>query len=227
MFMAPHDSQLILEAHFVKQGKKIDDVYFADRVAHPEVRFYTLSPESFALPELLPEGSTHATRTHFRATVFRGHLEKGGVPIDRLTDIEVQVAGIVHAHGFAGMDKDPKLTYIMFGSDQELLLAHFVSKPPDFDQIVSVSATGTLPTAEELRRGPMVEVPGRGNTVKDRLKTGETAPGRCHSVGAHQILDLNVTVRAELYFEEGELSSTTFTPRMMDQTKEEKKAGFD
>jgi hypothetical protein len=30
-----------------------------------------------------------------------------------------------------------------------------------------------------------------------------------------------------LYFEEGELSSTTFTPEMMDPTKEEKKAGFD
>ena len=227
MFMAPHDSQVILEAHFVNHGKNLDDVYFADRAAHPTARFYTLQPESFALQELLQGDSMHPPRTHFRATVFRGHLEKSGTPVDLLTNIEVQVKGLVHAHGFAGTDKAPTLTYVMFGGEHELLIAHFVTKAPDFDQILSVSATGMLPTAEELRRGPMVEISGRGNLVKDRLKTGEKSPGRCHSVGAHQMLDLSITVRSELYFEEGELSSSTFTPKMMDQTREEKKAGFE
>ena len=227
MFMAPHDWQVILEAHFVNQGKSVDDVYFADRAANPTVRFYTLQPEEFALQELLPGDAAHKPRTRFRATVFRGHLEKGGEPIDLLTNIEVQVKGVVHAHSFAGSDKLATLTYVMFGGEPELLLAHFVSKAPDFDQILSVSATGTLPTAEELGRGPMVEVLERGTSVKDRLKTGGTSPARCHSIGAHQMLDLNITVRAELYLEEGELSKTTFTPDMMDQTKEEKEAGFD
>jgi len=226
MFMAPHDAQVILEAHFVKQGKNVDDVYFADRAANPTVRFYTLQPESFALQELFQGDATHPSRTHFRATVFRGHLEKDGPPIDLLTNIEVQVKGVVHAHGFAGTDKAPTLTYVMFGGEPDLFLAHFVSKAPDFDQILSVSATGTLPTAEELGRGPIVEVSARGNLVKGRLKTGDTTPAQAHSVGAHQMLDLNITVRAEVYFEEGELSSTTFTNEMMEQTKEEKKAGF-
>jgi len=227
MFMAPHDSQVILEAHFVNHGKNVDDVYFADRAANPTARFYTLQPEAFVLQELLQGDSTHPQRTHFRATVFRGHLEKSGTPVDRLTDIEVQVQGVVHAHGFAGTDKATTLTYVMFGGERELLLAHFVTKAPDFDQILSVTATGTLPTAEALGRGPMVEIRGRGNLVKDRLKTGEKSPARCHSVGAHQMLDLSLTVRSELYFEEGELSSTGFTNEMMEQTKAEKKAGFE
>ena len=209
MFMAPHDSQVILEAHFVKQGRNVDDVYFADRAANRTVRFYTVQPESFSLQELFQGDPTHPQRTHFSATVFRGHLEKGGTPIDLLTNIEVQVKGIVHAHSLAGSDKIATLTHVMFGGEPELFLAHFISKAPDFDQILSVSATGTLPTAAELQRGPMVEVPGRGNLVKDRLKTGETSPARCHSTGAHQFLNLNITVRAELYLEEGELSSTT------------------
>ena len=78
-----------------------------------------------------------------------------------------------------------------------------------------------------MRRGPMVDIPQRGNLVKDRLQTKETSPGRCHSVGAHQMRDLHLTVQAELYFEEGELSSSAFTSEMMNQTKAEKAAGFD
>jgi len=226
MFMAPHDSQVILEAHFLKQGKNLDDIYAADRAAHPEVRFYTLSPEPFVLQELFQGDATHPPRTHFKATVFRGHLEKGGEPIGALTDIDVQVT-VVHAHGFAGTDKGTALTYVMFGDEPELMLAHFVTKAPDFDQILSVSATGSLPTPDELQRGPMVDIALRGNLVKDRLKTKETSAGRCHSVGAHQMRELNLTVRAELYFEEGELSSSAFTSEMMNQTKEEKAAGFD
>jgi len=226
MFMAPHDSQVILEAHFVKQGKNVDGVYFADRAANPAVRFYTLSPEPFVLQELFQGDSTHPPRTQFKATVFRGHLEKGGEPIDRLTNIDVEVK-VVHAHGFAGTDKGKTLTYVMFGEEPELMLAHFVSKAPDFDQILAVSATGALPPADEMERGPMVDIPQRGNLVKDRLQTKDTSAGRCHSVGAHQMRDLHLTVQAELYFEEGELSSSAFTSEMMNQTKAEKAAGFD
>ena len=226
MFMAPHDSQVILEAHFLKQGRNLDDVYAADRAAHPAVRFYTLSPEPFVLQELFQGDATRPPRTHFRATVFRGHLEKGGEPIGPLTDIEVQVR-VVHAHGFAGTDKGKTLTYVMFGEEPELMLAHFVSKAPDFDQILAVSATGALPPADEMQRGPMVDIPQRGNLVEGRLQTKETSPGRCHSVGAHQMRDLQLTVEAELYFEEGELSSGAFTSEMMNQTNAEKAAGFD
>jgi predicted FMN-binding regulatory protein PaiB len=63
MLMAPHDSQVILEAHFAKQGKNVDDVYFADRAANPAVRFYTRSPEPFVLQELFQSDSTHPPRT--------------------------------------------------------------------------------------------------------------------------------------------------------------------
>jgi hypothetical protein len=38
---------------------------------------------------------------------------------------------------------------------------------------------------------------------------------------------VKITVRAEQYFEEGELSSSRMSGALFDQTKEEQKAGFD
>ena len=224
MFMSPHNAQVILEATFVRDGKSVDDLYFADRAAHPSIRFYTLRPEEFVLDELFAAGGP--PRTQFKATVFRGHLEKGGGAIDLLTDIDVRVKHILHAHTFEGMDKLPTLSHVLFGGDDGLLLAHFISKPPDFDQILSVTVTGDLPTGEALTHGPTVEVPGRANQATNRLKAGETVPALCHVVGAHEFLNVTLSVRAELYFEEGELSSSVDSPKLFQQTKEEKKAGF-
>jgi len=224
MFMPPHNAQVILEATFTKDGKGVDDVYFADRAANRSIRFYTLTPEDFVLRELF-EGMP-PPRTHFKATVFRGHLEKGGTPIDLLTDVSVRIKRVVHAHSFDGMDKLPTLTHILFGSEDDLLLAHFVSKAPDFDQILSVAAAGGVPTADELRHGLTAEVLERANQAKSRLQPGETVAARCHVTGAHQFLNVNLSVRAELYFEEGELSSTRMSDKLFQQTEREKKAGF-
>jgi hypothetical protein len=227
MFMPPHDAQVIVEATFVAPGgKSADEAYFADRTRHRNLRFYTVQPESFAIQELFESDQTHPLRSRFKATVFRGHLEKGGTPVDGLQNVEVQIKRLVHAHSFGG-DTLPALTYVLFVGGKELFLAHFISQPPDFDQILSISAKGALPSAEELQRGVTVEVPGRRNAPADRLKSKEAAAVRGHVTGAHQFLDLNITVEGELYFEEGELSSAKMTAGMFDQTPEEKKAGFE
>jgi hypothetical protein len=223
MFMGSHNAQVILEASFARQGQNLDGIYFADRAKNPNVRFYTLQPQAFVLQDLL---KSPPALTRFTATVFRGHLEKGGAPIDALTNVEVQITQVIHGHSFEGLDKPSTLAYILFGGGQEQFLAHFISKPPDFDQLLSVSATGTLPRPEELAHGPAVEVPGRGIQARERLKSGESVAARGHVVGAHEFLDLNVKVNAELYFEEGELSSTTMSDKMFETTAEEKKAGF-
>jgi len=179
MFMSPHNAQVILEATFMRNGKSVDDVYFADRAANRSITFYTLTPEDFALRELF-EGRP-PPRTQFTATVFRGHLEKGGTPIHLLTGVDVRIKRVVHAHTFDGMDKLPTLAHILFGSTDDLLLAHFVSKAPDFDQILSVTATGDVCTADELQHGPTAEVLGRANQAESRLKPGETVAARCRS----------------------------------------------
>jgi len=223
MFMSPHNAQVILEATFVRNGKSVDDVYFADRAAHPPLRFYTLRPEEFSLDELFAAGRP---RAQFKATVFRGHLEKSGEEIDGLSDIDVRVKQVVHAHTFEGIDKLATLSHVLFGAEDRLFLAHLISKPPDFDQILSVSVTGDRPTDEALTQGATVEVPGRPNQAANRLKAGESVPARWKVLGAHEFHDVKLSVRAELYFEEGELASAVDSPRLFQQTAEEKKAGF-
>jgi len=84
-----------------------------------------------------------------------------------------------------------------------------------------------MPSAEELLRGVTVEILDRPNAAQSRLQAGETTSARGHVRGAHQFLDVKITVRAEQYFEEGELSTTRMSGAMFDQTKEERKAGFD
>lgn len=227
MFMSPHDAQVIVEAKFLKDGKSADALYFSDHASNPSLSFYTVKPESFAIQELFEAEPAQPLRTRFNATVFRGHLEKGGTTVDSLDGIEVQVTRVVHAHGFAGGAKLPALTYVLFGDSQELFMAHVISKAPDFDQIVAVSVSGSMPSAEELQRGVTIEVPDRPNTAASRLKVKAAVPVRGHVTGAHQFLDLIVTVKAELYFEEGELSSSRMSDKLFDQTAEEKKAGFD
>jgi hypothetical protein len=223
MFMSPHDAQVILEATFVKNGKNVDPVYFADRAAHPSVSFYTLSPEQFSLDELFTHGRP---RTQFTATVFRGHLEKGGEPIGLLTDIDVMVKQVVHAHTFEGMDKLPTLSHVLFGAEDALFVAHLISKPPDFDQILSVTVSGDLPMGEVLQHGPTVDVLQRPNLAANRLKAGDSVPARWRLPGAHEFHDVTLSALTELYFEEGELSSAADSPKLFQQTAEEKKAGF-
>jgi len=227
MFMPPHDAQVVVQASLFKDGKNVDAVYAADRATNRSVRFYTLQPESFAIRELFQAEAQKPLRQRFTATVFRGHLEKGGVPIELLKNVEVRITHVVHAHSFAGTGKTTALTYALFGSPEELYLVHLISQPPDFDQIVKVTAAGALPTGEELQRGVTVEIPGRANSPAARLKVKEAVPGKAHVTGAHQFLDLTITVQAEQYFEEGELSSTAMTGAMFAQTGQEKKAGFE
>ena len=227
MFMSPHDAQVIVEAKFVKDGKDANALYFADHASNPSLSFYTVKPEPFAIQELFQAEPAQRLRTRFNATVFRGHLEKGGTTVKSLADIEVQITRVVHAHGFAGAAKSPTLTYVLFGDDKELFMAHLISKAPDFDQIVAVTASGTMPSAKELQSGVTIEVVGRPNTPASRLKVNAPVPVRGRVTGAQQFFDLTVTVKAELYFEEGELSSSQMSGKLFEQTAEEKKAGFD
>src|ERR687888_50790 len=52
----------------------------------------------------------------------------------------------------------------------------YTSRPPDFDEILSVTLVGEPPSAltkEALGRGVRVSIPGRANTPPTRIKAGE------------------------------------------------------
>ena len=224
MFDTEHRFQVILEATLAKGGQNVGKVYVDDRRANPGVRMYMVTPSDvFVLARLF--GTDPAPLRTFRGTVFRGHQERGGVQIDRLTGVEVTVKRVVYAQeigGTAKIAKSDTLDYIVFGTGSELFLAHRIAQPPDFDQIVGVKVSGRAFTSEELARGVSIKIPDRANTPDRRLRPKDKVAAQGQVTGVSTILPLTVEVTTEFYFEESELA---LDPKI-GQTPLEKAAGF-
>jgi len=231
-FIFPHRYQVILEATFTDGNNNLTEVYTADRKSHPTEKMYTINPALFVLPDLDPKGKTLLT---FRGnTVFRGHLERENTPIIGFNEPEpsqppvggvfdVNVRKVVHFHKFVpGAAKPNQLQYILFGKGPETFLAHFIARPPDFDQIISVKVTGPQFSDDELSNGIKVSFPRTPNAAKTRIKEKQKASGLFQLPGSSDSKPVQVEVVKEFYFEEGELR----VPANFSLTAEEKKSGF-
>jgi hypothetical protein len=155
-YVSPHRFQVILQTSFGRDGADVSDLYFADRRTHPEMKMFTVSPKPFVLPNLVGRSPL----TTVQATIFRGHLERGGEPISGLDPVTLNVSRVVHFHKFDPAAPAPStLEYLLFGRGPELFMAHLISKPPDFDQILSVTATGKQFTDKDLSTALRVSIP--------------------------------------------------------------------
>ena len=216
----PHNFQVILEVTLSGPGNP-QATYASDRKNNPNERMYTMSPDAFEMIEFDPH---HAKRHTLTGAIFRGHLERGGEQI-----IDRAVAHVVNTVYFHEFDQNAKpladLEYLLFGKTPELFLAHVITRPPDFDQILSVTVVGNalsvFPT-DDLSHGIRISIPGRANTARARIKTGERVNGHAQLGAAQAARSLELEAGNEFYFEEGELR----VPMTMNQTPEERAAGF-
>jgi hypothetical protein len=210
MFMNIHDHQVIMEVTLAGGQGDPQAIYRADRRNSGE-RVYTLVPEPFSLQRLGVEGKD-ALRS-FRGAIHCGHFEKPG---NRriLEDVTVNVENMVHFRKFDPNAEDlSELQYLLFGRGEELYMAHLITKPPDFDQIVQVASTSHGFSEETLRRGVHLVFPDQANQVAVRLRGGMQALAQ---------VEVAIETAVELYLEEGELAEQpTF-----DTTAEERAAGF-
>jgi len=216
----PHNFQVILEVTLSCPGNPQASCV-NDRKKNPHERMYTMSPDAFEMVEFDPQ---HPRRHSLTGAIFRGHLERGGEQIiDRTV---AQVVNTVYFHEFDPHAEPPaQLEYLLFGRAPELFLAHVITRPPDFDQILAATVIGRAPsvfTADDLSRGIRVSIPGRANTVHTRIKAGERVTGQAQPTGAQAAQTLELEAGTEFYFEEGELR----LPMSMRQTPEERAAGF-
>jgi hypothetical protein len=227
-FTSPHRRQVIMEATFAKDGVDVTETYLKDRLKNPGVKMYTLKPAEFVLGRVDPNGE--ALKTFRGKGLFRGHLERrphnviigvdGDNPAEGVFDVNVK--NVVHFHKFDPKGTKPaKLEYILFGKGSETFMAHFITKPSDFDQIVSVKITGHSFTDAELGSGLHVVFSGRDNTALTRMKEKDKGSGEFQIPGATPQM-LNVEVTREFYFEETELAVRP----SFGQSKEEVKSGF-
>ena len=128
-FHSPHDYQAILEVNLGSDGKAL---YDKDAATHPEA-FYTVVPEKFVLPEMI----SHPVP--FSATLFRGHFERGGIPI-----LEIPSVKITKVIYFTKLNPEtPSLSvakFLIFGNRKEAFIGHLIGHKPNFDQVMIVAA---------------------------------------------------------------------------------------
>ena len=197
----PHRYQVILEVTLTKAGGDPQAAYVQDRRRHPATKIYTFEPEPFVLPDL---NSTDQPRRSFKGTIFRGHFEKTGVAINR--DVTATVTRVIHFREFdpaaAGL---PQLEYFLFGKNQELFLAHLITKPPDFDQIVPVAKTDQTFTDEALGQSVPITFPGKVNAPIRRIKASPQVIGKVKKADGSPA-QIKLQTKAELYFMARELA---------------------
>jgi hypothetical protein len=206
MFDSPHDYQVILEAQLTRAGADPQQVYFDDRQKHPDEPLYTLDPDPFVLTRILLAQGSGPKETSFVGSVFCRHFERFQThPRKIASGVTVTVKNVVHGRRFIPDAPQPKnLEYILFGRGDELFLAHLITAPPDFDQLIGVTLDQNLP-AHELLEGHRLIIPSRSNTVEDKISSaGGTVQGTLQL--GESSLAVNITPGVEFYFEENELA---------------------
>jgi hypothetical protein len=208
IFGAPHDYQVLLEAVFAKSGSDPQADYFNDR-KRTGTKIYTLEPERFVLTKLADAVPLHS----FQTNIYRGHFER--FPTQRAKEaariaqhVEVNVTRVIHFHKFDPTAAKPaQLEYLLFGKGAELFLVHVITKPPDFDHILSVKALNHKFTDGELSQGARIVFPGKTNAVSKRLRGVEPVTGQTTGTGGAAPKTLQLQPGIEFYFEQGELAS--------------------
>jgi len=221
-FTSPHRRQVIIEATFMQKGRDVTAKYASDRQNNPTEKMYTLEPAEFVLGRVDPKGT--ALKKFRGNAIFRGHLERGGeafIGEHGVPSFDVIVRKVVHFHKFDPKGVKPtELEYLLFGKGLELFMAHFITKPDDFDQIVSVKIPGHGLSDVQLSKGLHVVFAERANTALTRMKEKQIGSGALQLPGSPK--KLSVEVVREFYFEESELA----TDPKMEATKEEIDSGF-
>jgi hypothetical protein len=131
MFRTPHNYQIIIELTLDKTAKQ---KFIADQKLHPEYTTYTIEPEKFVLPDMI-----NAKRS-FKANVYRGHFERGGIKI--ADSINIKITNIVYFKKFdSTAAKHTEANFLVFGTSKEQFAIHQISNKPDFEQILQVKTS--------------------------------------------------------------------------------------
>jgi hypothetical protein len=201
LYHAPHQWQIVVEAQLATDSlTSVPDAaaeLAQDRAAHAGA-LYTVEPDRFPLGALraVAEGGAPVT---FRATVYRGHFERGGTPI--VSAAIVQVSRVVWMRRVSSEQPHPRVgRWVLFGTPEEAYLAHQVAGMPDFDQVARVDGAAGF-SADELTAGMDVALDGRPG--ESPLADGETL--RARIAGASAPASLRV-VRS-IYLERSDLQT--------------------
>jgi hypothetical protein len=203
----PHNFQVILEVKLSKPGNDPQALYLRDRQQTGQ-KLYTFFPDTFSMSDLASPDTGHPRLQELDGDLYHNHFEREGRR-RLVTGVTATIEKVVYFQQFQRHAEPlPQLEYLLFGRGGELFLAHVITRPPDFDQVLSVTLDGHQFSEEQLRGGLHVSFPGRENTIPQSLKEGERLIGQIHLNGdcAPETRELELAVGTEFYFESRELA---------------------
>lgn len=164
LFHAPHNYQIILELVMDKGSRQ---QFITDQRQHPEFTTYTIEPERFILPDMV------TAKGSFKANLYRGHFERGGVKI--ADSINIKIAAIVYYKKFdTAAVKDTNATFLLFGNSKEQFAIHQISNKPDFEQIIQIKAGEATTRADTvIFSATNIPVGVSGNTISAKANNKE------------------------------------------------------
>ena len=146
MFHAVHAYQAIAEARLSRGGRDWTGAVLAELARHPK-RLYTLSPAKPGSPFNRRRDDWRLPGTFRRGKTFNADVHWGGNQNQFLArDVSATLTDIIFFRQFQEADRhNRRLSYIVFGQEDDLYLAHSITVQPDFDQIVAVEAPNGAP----------------------------------------------------------------------------------
>ena len=118
------------------------------------------------------------------------------------------VTRVIHFRKFdPAAPKLAQLEYLLFGKGTELFLAHLITKPPDFDQILSVKALNQKFTDEELSQGVPIVFPGKTNSTAKRIRGADPVTGQIKGTGGAPPKTIQLQPGIEFFNETGDFKS--------------------
>ncbi|MEV8539195.1 hypothetical protein [Streptomyces sp. NPDC051572] len=179
-FTAPHDFQAVLRVTLDT------DTYRTARKRYGTSALFTVSPRTLLLKDLEPGAS-------FPAGLYFGRFGREG---ELLGEVRVEIEERPYVgHPTEPTIEPPPLRYVLFGREQ-LYLAHVVTRPPDFDQVLTAQLAGEWLTLAGEQSASTVAIPGRPDDLTSRLHPGEQVT----------VEGTELQVLAEVYLETADLA---------------------
>lgn len=198
MFMAPHQAQLFLEVTLAtSDGTDAAPIYLEDKKKTGTLE-YVLVSDPLVLPTLAPDAPN-------RLQSFTGNLYRGW-PFDQqwhlnlaqllIPNVQIKVTRAIHYSSIATPITLEALTYYCFQTQETTYLAHVLSQPLDFTQLLTAQVTGLGNQAEQ--GAIQLQFPGVANAEKNRLLPTQQASALTSPGGQ----SVEVQVYQELNFDD-------------------------
>jgi hypothetical protein len=152
--MTNHRYQMIIEAEIpIGAMKQYQDAQ-AQSPTTPFVLGNKLT-DLFTVPQI-----STGFRVSFMADIFQGIPDDPNSTVPLIPNVTTQIRRVVYFRPFDDSFTSPQhLTYVLFGANNEAHLAHYLTRSPDFDQILDLAQAPSWMPPLQLSSGMLINFP--------------------------------------------------------------------